>query len=179
VNGGGIGGTTPRCGPLSRSWHLPGAGVSGLCSMSVRPEVERYECGRWLDLRQSCRLRRTFPGRRSSAIMLSSDVRGPSSVGTMSVGVSPLILSHLSLRRLSVATAPQYGHATSANELAMTLPVDRHHRQVVAASSALRSLSLAASRCCACTLKRTKKPKCVRRGKRSMVQMITHDFNQG
>ena len=41
-------------------------------------------------------------GRRSSAIMSSSDVRGLSGVGTMSAGVSPLSLSHLSLRCLIV-----------------------------------------------------------------------------
>lgn len=39
-------------------------------------------------------------GRRSSAIMSSNDVRGLTGVGAVSVGVSRLILSHLSLRRL-------------------------------------------------------------------------------
>lgn len=39
-------------------------------------------------------------GRRSSAIISSSDVRGRSGVGAISGGVPRLILSHLSLRRL-------------------------------------------------------------------------------
>ena len=39
-------------------------------------------------------------GRRSSVIMSSSDVRGLRGVGAISAGISPLIRSHLSLRRL-------------------------------------------------------------------------------